>query len=187
MTSWGKTNTKTLQPLITAQKGVLRIMINSTNRNRSDPLYMKLQLLKLDAIYKLQVAIVINNVSNKIWNIDSQTQPITSINPIHKHQTRLVKKNNYHLHSIRTNLGKSTIAFAGPEIWSEIPQYIKLLQKHQFKKEYKKLLLNSCNQFFFVMCVFAFFFCVLLFPFFCCYCCCFGFIMSIFHIYIFNI
>ena len=35
------------------------------------------------------------------------------------------------------------ITFAGPKIWSEIPQHIKLLQKHQFKKEYKKLLLNS--------------------------------------------
>ena len=37
------------------------------------------------------------------------------------------------------------ITFAGPKIWSEIPQNIKLLQKHQFKKEYKKILLNSYN------------------------------------------
>ena len=145
ITSWGKANLKTLQPLITTQKRVLRIMTNSTNRTRSDPLYMKLQLLKLNDIYKLQVAIAMYNISNKIWNIDSKTQPITSINTIHKHQTRLVKNNNYHLHSIKTNLGKSMITFAGPKIWSEIPQHIKILPKHQFKKEYKKLLLKSYN------------------------------------------
>ena len=92
ITSWGKANSKTLQPLITTQKRVLRIMTNSTNRTRSDPLYMKLQLLKLNDIYKLQIAIAMYNISNKIWNIDSKTQPITSINTIHKHQTRLVKK-----------------------------------------------------------------------------------------------
>ena len=60
--------------------------------NWCDPLYMKLQLLKLNDIYKLQVAIAMYNISNKIWNIDSKTQPITSINTIHKHETRLVKK-----------------------------------------------------------------------------------------------
>ena len=37
------------------------------------------------------------------------------------------------------------ITFPEPKIWNEIPQHIKLLQKHQFKKKYKKLLLNSCN------------------------------------------
>ena len=92
ITSCGKTNSKTLQSLITTQKRVLRIMTNSTNKTRSDPLYMKLQLLKLNDIYKLQVAIAMYNISNKIWNTDSQTQPITSINSIHKRQTRLVKK-----------------------------------------------------------------------------------------------
>ena len=119
---------------------------------------MKLQLLKLNDIYKLKVAITMYNINNKIWNIDSQTQPITSINLIHKHQTRLVKKNNYHLLSIRTNLGKSVITFAETKtkIWSEIPKHIKIFQKHQFEKECKKLLLNSYNQFFF-SCVFIYF------------------------------
>ena len=84
-----------------------------------------------------------HNISIKIWNIDSQTQPITSINSIHKHRTTLVKENSYHLHSIRTNLGKSMITFAESKVLSEIPKHIKILQKHQFKKEYKKLLLNS--------------------------------------------
>ena len=61
---WGKANTKTLQTLITTQKRVLQIMTNSSNRTRSDPLYMKLQLLKLNDIYKLQVAIAMYNISN---------------------------------------------------------------------------------------------------------------------------
>ena len=53
ITSWGKANSKTLQSLITTQKRVLRIMTNSTNRTRSDPLFMKLQLLKLNDVYIL--------------------------------------------------------------------------------------------------------------------------------------
>ena len=120
---------------------------------------MKLQLLKLNDIYKLKVAITMYNINNKIWNIDSQTQPITSINLIHKHQTRLVKKIIYHLLSIRTNLGKSVITFAETKtkIWSEIPKHIKIFQKHQFEKECKKLLLNSYNQFFSHVCLYIFF------------------------------
>ena len=37
-------------------------MTNSTNRTRSDPIYIKLQLLKLKDIYKLQVAIAMYNI-----------------------------------------------------------------------------------------------------------------------------
>ena len=67
-------------------------MTNSSNRTRSDPLFMELQQLKLNDIYKLQIAITMYNISDKICNIDSKTQPSTCINSIHKHQTRLVKK-----------------------------------------------------------------------------------------------
>ena len=49
-----------------------------------------------------------------------------------------------------------TFAETKTKIWSEIPKHIKIFQKHQFKKEYKKLLLNSYNQFFF-SCVFIYF------------------------------
>ena len=185
ITSWGKTNTKTFQPLTTTQKKVFQIMTNSSNTTRSDPLLTKLQLLKLNDIYKFQLAITMYNISNKIWNIDSQTQPIISINSIHKHQTRLVKQNNYHLHLIRTNLGKSIITFGGPKIWNEIPKHIKYFKNINLKNIKNFYSIYTTN---FFICVYVFFLCVLLFLFFCCCCCCFGFIICLHFrfVYIFN-
>ena len=46
ITSWGKANSKTLQPLITTQKRVFRIMTNSTNRIRSRPIMYEIATTK---------------------------------------------------------------------------------------------------------------------------------------------
>ena len=99
------------------------------------------------------------NISNEIWNIDGKIQPITSINSIHKNQTRLVQK-KLSSNSIRTNLGKSVIKFVGPIIWTHKNTLKTSIQKKNIKKFFS---IHTTNFFNLRLCIF---FCVPLFLFF---------------------
>ena len=143
VTSWGKAAKTIIQPIINTQKRVIRIMTGSNCQTNSSPLFTQLQILKLCDIYKLQMAITIHNLKNNIWQINNTNYQLSNLNTIHKYNTRISKNSNYYVHSIRTNLGKSSIMFAGPQVWQDVPNAIKNYPKHTFKKAYKKFLLQS--------------------------------------------
>ena len=64
------------------------------------------------------------------------------LNDLHNYSTRLASKSNFYSPNIQTNAGKSLSAFAGPQIWSEVPSGMKSLPRHKFKKAYQKVLLE---------------------------------------------
>ena len=68
---------------------------------------------------------------------------ISNLNTIHKYNTRISKNSNYYVYWIRTNLGKPSIVFAGPQVWQNVPNEIKNYPKHTLKIAYKKFLLQS--------------------------------------------
>ena len=118
-------------------------MTGSNCQTNSSPLFTKLKILKLCDIYKLQMGITIHNIKNNIWQINNTNYLLSNLNTIHKYNTRISKNSNYYVHSIRTNLGKSSIMFAGPQVWQGVPNEIKNYSKHTFKKAYTKFLLQS--------------------------------------------
>ena len=62
---------------------------------------------------------------------------------IHSHNTRYASNLNFHVPRVRSNYGKHTFKFAITKTWEEIPTKIKTLSYHKFKKEYKRILVNS--------------------------------------------
>ena len=118
-------------------------MTGSNCQTNSSPLFTQLQILKLCDIYKLQMAITIHNLKNNIWQINNTNYQLSNLNTRHKYNTRISKNSNYYINSIRTNLRKSSIMFAGPQVWQDVPNAIKNYPKHTFKKAYKKFLLQS--------------------------------------------
>ena len=143
ITSWGKAAKTIIQPIINTQKRIIRIMTGSNCQTNSSSLFTKLKILKLCDVYKLQMGITIHNIKNNKWQINNTNYLLSNLNTIHKYNTRISKNSNYYIHSIWTNLGKSSIMFAGPQVWQGVPNEIKNYSKHTFKKAYTKFLLQS--------------------------------------------
>ena len=138
ITSWGRAAKTIIQPIISTQKRVIRIITGSNYQAHTNPLFNKLEILKLPDIYKLQIGITMHNQKN----FEKITQPLKNLKFLHEHNTRIRSKTNYFIPSIQTNLGRSTIRFAGPQIWQTVPSKFKNYSKTQFKSAYKKYLLT---------------------------------------------
>ena len=68
---------------------------------------------------------------------------LVKMSDIHAHNTRYPSNLNFRVPRIRSNYGKHTFKFAITKTWEVIPTKIKTLSYHQFKKEYKRILVNS--------------------------------------------
>ena len=106
----------------------------------STPLFSELELLKLDDIYKLKIAIAVHNKHN--GNLPGK-QTLVNLTNLPDHNTRLSSKSIFFTPSIHTNAGKSHSIFSGAQIWNEVPRDIKSLSKLKFKKAFQKFLLQK--------------------------------------------
>ena len=68
---------------------------------------------------------------------------LTKVDSIHNYQTRLSVNQNFSLPVIRTNLGKNSFSFMGPQAWSSISNEIKNLPLNLFKQTVFKTMLET--------------------------------------------
>ena len=89
----GLTSTIALNPLVKIQKRVIRIIRNSLFLSHTNPLFEKLNFLKLKDIVKLEITKTIFCFNKSSAKNESHT--IISIIQKHHYKTRLVAKQNY--------------------------------------------------------------------------------------------
>ena len=141
VSTWGLASTTALDPLVRIHKCIIRIITNCPFLSHTNPLFQKLNFLKLKDIVKLEIAkttFCFNKSSAK-----NESQTIISITQKHHYKTRLAAKQNYFQPRKRTELGKKTFSYIGPEIWQEVPYELKSLSYNQFKKKFKLFLTNQ--------------------------------------------
>ena len=140
--AWGNTYQSSINPLFVLQKKCLRLMTFESYNAHSNPIFIRLKLLKLVDLVYLQTALFMYDFSsNKLPN--SFKSFFNSIEQRHSHNTRLASKSSYTLPSARTNYGKFNIKFVGVKIWNEIDESLKKLSKEKFKEKLTDHLLNS--------------------------------------------
>ena len=96
--------TTALDPLVRIHKRIIRIITNSSFLSQTNPLFQKLNFLKLKDIVKLEIAKIMfffNKSSAK-----NEFQTIISIIQKHHYKTRLAAKQNYF------QPGKRTVQFS---------------------------------------------------------------------------
>ena len=136
ITSWGSAIKTVLKPIKVIQNRVVRMITRSHFRTHSSPLYNQLNILKLEDIYKFKLSKLIhNNFSDPNFG---QKNSLVNLKQIHRHCTRHSEMSNFFIPKVRTNLGKTTISFAGSRIWTEVPKELKTLTKYKFKKLYHR-------------------------------------------------
>ena len=104
-------------------------------RTHTHPLFIRLGLLKLSEIYKLQVGKLMHKYKNKP-NIGEFKS--TSLSCKHNYNTRMAANDNYFIAQTRTNLGLRSFSYVGPKLWQTIPTEFKNMNFTQFKYKYKK-------------------------------------------------
>ena len=72
ITCWGLSSHSTLKPIKTIQKRVVRIITRSQYLAPSSPLFFELQLLKLDDIYKIEVAKILHSIHHHPDSLENQ-------------------------------------------------------------------------------------------------------------------
>ena len=122
------------------QKRAIRAIAKAPWRASSSPLFKRLNILKLQDIYKLKLGCTLHKIKNKTWFGELNAIPINST---HNHYTRLASSDNYRRPQIHSNIGKHSFSFAGPLEWSKIPTELKHLSFSLFKKKYIKILIAS--------------------------------------------
>ena len=101
-------------------------------------------ILNIDIIFKIKISLLAHKISQNEANIPEVFQNyLVKVSDIHSHNTRYASNLNFHVPRVRSNYGKHTFKFAITKTWEEIPTKIKTLSYHKFKKEYKRILVNS--------------------------------------------
>ena len=135
---WGNTYSSTLRPLIILQKKATRIITFSEPGDHSEPLFKKLNILKLTDLVTLHNALLMYNYHHNLLP-SSFENFFKTVASIHSYNTRLASKSTYYLNTIKTNYGKFNFRFAAVKVWNNLDESIKHLPLKSFKN---KVMLN---------------------------------------------
>ena len=114
---WGSACDTHLKPLVKLQKRCVRIITKSKYKAPTDPLFVKLGLLKFHGINKY----VISKFMYKWYHekLPSLFQKMfTPVSDIHNHVTR--QYSHLYCPKLNTSLGKRNFSYQAPHLWNEI-------------------------------------------------------------------
>lgn len=143
ISSWGYAAPTNLDPVIKIQKRVVRNICHKSSRSHTHPLFLRLELLKLVDIRKLQTAKLMFKY------IDGSSlghNPTIKLTDIHHHYTRLAANDNYYASSATTEPGLRRFSYTGPTLWKQVPTELKDKNFFQFKSRYKDYLIGKYSK-----------------------------------------
>ena len=119
---WGTTSNKNLSKIRVLQNRAVRFITFSSFRTSAAPLYSSLKILPLNEQLFLQRSIFMHSFhyKNLPYVFDTFCKQ-----PEHRYPTRYATSNNYTLPKSVTNRGQSSIKYAGPKAWADVPAEIK--------------------------------------------------------------
>ena len=142
--NWGNfkqdRNTQFRKKILNLQKCLVRIICNANRISHADPLFHKLNTLKIDDLYEQAIRIFSFKLSkNMLPNVMSSL--FTKVN--HDHNTRNAKSNFFVMRS-----DKRSIKTTAPKCWNSLPVELKQSPSlSSFKAQSKKSLINTYGTF----------------------------------------
>ena len=118
---WGVASECFMNPVSVQQKKVIRAITFNDSFSPSEPLFLKLGLLKLDDIFKLQLASFVYACINRLAPpvFDNYFNYISNI---HDHYTRQAARGDIFIERRNTmQYGIKTVRYAGTQLWNSIP------------------------------------------------------------------
>lgn len=121
MVSWGLTYRSHVTPLQHLQNQAVRIITRSSYNAHVTPLFLQLNLLRIDELIKYNLGITAYHLIRTpsflyVIGLDHLTNP---------NVTRFSLQNNFLLPKVRTNYGSQTVRFAIIKFWNTLPLTVK--------------------------------------------------------------
>ena len=139
---WAHENNCTkINSIYKLQKRAVRIICKKGYREHAAPYFKKLNLLTINDISRTQLLQFVFKSRHKLIPKAFQNLFITN-DKVHCYNTR--QANNYHLHTVHTNLRKQSPGFRGAKLWNELPDDIKeSTTLPEFKHKVKSLFVDT--------------------------------------------
>ena len=138
---WSASYESSISKLISGQKRLIRIIMKRERTANSDPLFKRLNLLKLNEINKMCTALFVYKSLNNLIH--------SSINFTYRNVQRYdLRNNNIQLETpfVRFRFSQLFINTRGPNLWNSIPPNLRLAGTlFTFKRNMKKYYLDSYN------------------------------------------
>ena len=142
---WASTYNTYMSKLKRLQNKAVRIISRTSIKDRITPNYHRLEILKLDDLYTLEIAkLMYQFTQHKLP--DTFDHYFTYSSDVSKHYTRRVSQEDHiFLNRFATSRTHRTIKYIGVKIRNNIPKEIKKLSYTKFILSHKKFLFNKYN------------------------------------------
>lgn len=118
---WGSACASVLHKLACLQNRAIRLVTHASFRSSCDPLFARLNLLKLSDINRFQTAQFMYKVKNHLLPL-SCMRYVTVADPVRSYYTRKVYY--FNLVGFRTVVRENSVSVRGPKLWDSIPMEI---------------------------------------------------------------
>ena len=138
ISAWGASSASVLNPLLLAQKAVIRAVMGRPRFSHTRELYQQLNFLIVNKIYTYMVALY-------VWKaLDSGATNEFRIRDSTGYSLRSVDPSTLAVPFINSSHSQRSIKFAGPKIYNDIPLGVKRADNYNtFKINFKKFLLHT--------------------------------------------
>ena len=118
---WGTASASTLQRLVVLQNRAVRLVTRSKFRSFCNPLFIRLNILKLFDINIFQVAVFMFKVKYHLLPL-SCMRYITVVNTQRSYITR--QSTYFNMVGYRTVMRENSLSIQGPRLWNLLPKFI---------------------------------------------------------------
>ena len=126
------------------QNKAMRAIIKRRFSDKIIPIYRRLQVLKINDLYKLETTKFMHQFSDKSLPASFEKY-FTRTTFVYRYSTRASEHNDYFLPHFSTSRLQRSIRFSGVKIWNSIPCKFKNLSLKKFISEYKLHLIKRYN------------------------------------------
>ena len=118
---WGLTHRSYLDPIIVSQKKIVRVMCFEKPAAHTEPLFKRLQFLKVRDLHELQLLSFTYDCQNKLAPVHFHSFFTPSCN-VHSFNTRQASRGDLFLNRKATfQYGIRSIQYSGARLWNSIP------------------------------------------------------------------
>jgi hypothetical protein len=119
---WGSAYNVHINKLVIMQKKIVRSISNVDINTHTEPLFVKLNVLKIEDIYKMEICKFMYNYINGDV-VEPLCNMFDSTDNVHTHHTRQLAHLRPRINRLNTSL--SSLLYRGPHIWNALPVIIK--------------------------------------------------------------
>ena len=138
LSCWGGVAPTNLQKLIVLQKRAVRLINKASPRTHTSPIFKTLNLLKLEDVYKFQIAKIMYRINQGNWH---GSHDLIKLDSVHSHFTRSSNSSNFYMGS--PTMSRNSLIKIGPKIWMKVPAELKSLSFHLFKQRLRSYFISS--------------------------------------------